>query len=61
MNRGQTKDYFESEKIEFYENLVQGYLELSELFRDRIMKIDATKSMDEVTSLILNDLETFIK
>lgn len=61
VHRGQTKDYFESEKVEFYENLVQGYRELSELFKERIMKIDATKSMDEVTSLILNDLETFIK
>lgn len=59
--RGNAKDYFESQKAEFYQNLVDGYRELSGIFSDRIMKIDAEKSVADVTKLIIKDLETFIK
>jgi dTMP kinase len=59
--RGNAKDYFESQKAEFYQNLVDGYRELSEIFNDRILKIDAEKSVSDVTKLILSDLEKFIK
>jgi dTMP kinase len=58
--RGNDKDYFESQKQEFYQNLVDGYRELSELFSDRILKLNAEKSISEVTALILNDLERLI-
>ena len=58
--RGNEKDYFESQKGEFYQNLVDGYRELSNLFGDRILTINAEKSLPEVTSLIINDLEKFI-
>lgn len=59
--RGNVKDYFESQKAEFYQNLVDGYRDLSEMFSERILKIDAEKSVDQVTKLIIKDLETFVK
>lgn len=54
--RGNEKDYFESEKSEFYQNLLDGYRELSELFSERILKINAEKSPSEVTKEIIADL-----
>lgn len=58
--RGQEKDYFESQKHEFYQMLIDGYRELSDVFSDRIVKIDAKKSQEAVTKLILNDLEKIL-
>lgn len=57
--RGNEKDYFETEKQEFYQNLIDGYRELSEVFPERIMKIDASKSAAQVTQFIIQDLEKF--
>ncbi len=59
--RGNVKDYFESQKAEFYQNLVDGYRELSTLFPERIMKIEAERSASYVSLQICNDLENFIK
>lgn len=58
--RGQEKDYFESEKTEFYEKLIRGYRKVAELFPDRVMKIDASKDVDSVSKLITEDLLRFI-
>jgi len=58
--RGNAKDYFESQKHEFYQNLIDGYRELSELFPERILKLNAQKSIQEVTDLIKKDLETIL-
>lgn len=57
--RGNEKDYFESQKQEFYQNLVDGYRELSDFFSERILKIDASKDQKTVTDAILKDLENF--
>lgn len=54
--RGGEKDYFESEKQEFYQKLIDGYRSLAELFPDRILKIDASVPMSSVTQLLKNDL-----
>lgn len=59
--RGNAKDYFESEKAEFYQNLVHGYRELVSVFEERILKIDAEKSPLDVTERIIRDLERFIR
>jgi len=59
--RGNQKDYFEAQKQEFYQNLVDGYRELSEIFSVRILKIDAEKTTSEVTKKIRQDLDGFIK
>ena len=58
--RGQEKDYFEQEKNEFYQNLIDGYRELSDIFPERILKIDASNTPAEVTKKIITDLEGFI-
>jgi len=59
--RGQHKDYFESENHQFYSELIQGYRDMATLFPERIFKIDATRSMNEVQSTIQADLEQFLK
>jgi dTMP kinase len=58
--RGNSKDYFESQKNEFHENLVDGYREVADIFQDRILKINAQRSIEEVTLEIIRDLEGFI-
>lgn len=55
--RGNKKDYFESQKNEFYQNLLDGYRELSSIFSERILKINAETTPSEVTSHILKDLQ----
>lgn len=59
--RGQAKDYFESEKAEFYFNLIDGYREVAKIFPERILKINAEKSQTEVTQLIMQDLQRLVK
>jgi thymidylate kinase len=59
--RGQEKDYFESEKTDFYMNLIDGYREMAQIFPDRILKIDASASADEVSKIISTDLERLLK
>lgn len=58
--RGQEKDYFELEKNEFYQNLIDAYRELVEIFPERILKIDAKENPVSVTQKIIQDLEGFI-
>lgn len=58
--RGKDKDYFESEKTEFYENLMDGYRELADFFPERILKLNAEKNQNEVTTMILTDLEKLL-
>jgi dTMP kinase len=58
--RGQQKDYFESQKTEFYLQLIDGYREMAHLFPERILKINAETDAPSVTSLIYQDLESFI-
>ncbi len=58
--RGNAKDSFESQKAEFYQNLVDGYRELATIFPERIMKIEAERSASYVSLQIANDLEKFI-
>jgi dTMP kinase len=54
--RGSEKDYFESEKTEFYLNLIDGYREMAQIFSERILTIDASKNPEEISQLIALDL-----
>lgn len=45
-------DRFESENIEFFERVRNGYLELADIFNERIIVIDASKRIDVVQSEI---------
>jgi dTMP kinase len=58
--RGQAKDYFESEKEEFYQKLVDGYREVAALFPDRVLKIDASVDPGSVKAQIMKDLAKFV-
>lgn len=58
--RGNQKDYFEAQQLEFYQNLVDGYRELSKIFAERILTINAEKTQSDVTKVIMADLERFI-
>jgi len=59
-SRGLVKDYFESEKADFYLNLIEGYREAQGLFPHRIVTIDAQKTISQVTESILTDLRRLI-
>lgn len=58
--RGNQKDYFEAQKQEFYQNLLDGYREVSEIFPDRILKVNAEKTPEDVTQFIISDLEKIL-
>jgi dTMP kinase len=60
-NRGSQKDYFESEEIHFYQNLIDGYRQAASLFPERIFTLNANQSIDEVKTLILSDLDKILK
>lgn len=55
--RNQEKDYFEREKIHFYEKLMQGHEELCQIFPARMVTVDAEKNIDEV----YQQMEAFFK
>lgn len=59
--RGEVKDYFESEKTEFYANLIEGYHEMAESFPERILTIDASQTPEQVSEIINSDLEKILK
>jgi len=60
LQRGQKKDYFESEKQEFHQKLIDGYREVARLFSKRIVTIDASQNQNNVTNYILQDLQKFL-
>jgi len=51
---------FETEKIEFFTKVREGYLYLSEKYPERIKPIDAVQSMDDVTKEILVTLDNIL-
>src|SRR5690606_25923336 len=55
--RGNVKDYFESEKKDFYEALVKGYQDMAGLFDKRIKTIDGTHRPEIISQIIHQDLE----
>jgi dTMP kinase len=59
--RGQQKDYFESEETEFYLNLIDGYREMAQIFSERILTIDASKTPEEISKVIDLDLGKILK
>lgn len=54
---GSQEDRFEEEALAFHERVRQGYLELAEHQKERMVVIDATPSADEVTEAIHKVLE----
>lgn len=58
--RNAPKDYFEAKGIEFYKKLVVGYDLMHELFPNRILKLDAEGSLDQVTTAINSTIDQLI-
>lgn len=58
--RNAPKDYFEARGIEFYKKLVVGYDLMHELFPNRILKLDAEGSLDQVTDSIFKTMENLL-
>lgn len=58
--RNAPKDYFEAKGVEFYKKLVVGYDLMHELFPNRILRLDAEGSLDEVTNLILGTMDKLL-
>jgi dTMP kinase len=58
--RGQIKDYFEAEKQEFHQQLIEGYRAVADLFPERVLSIDGSADLQTVTKLILSDLEKLL-
>jgi dTMP kinase len=55
--RGNDKDYFEKEHEEFYNLLAHGFDELAKKFSDRIVTIDATLPVKNITELLIKELK----
>lgn len=53
-------DRIESETILFHRHVREGYLELSNIYPDRIHKIDAIESKDEIHSKICNIVDKIL-
>lgn len=58
--RGSQKDYFESEKHEFYQRLIDGYREVATLFPERILTLSAETGPEKISAMILSDLEKLV-
>lgn len=55
------KDRLESEDIEFHRQVAEGYDALQRTFPERIISVDATKSIEEVRDDIIPKLDAFLR
>ena len=55
------KDRIEEAGIEFHNRVLEGYLDLEEKFKDRIISIDASKSIEEVRLEIRGHLDRILE
>ncbi|NOT78100.1 MAG: dTMP kinase [Bacteriovoracaceae bacterium] len=58
--RNAPKDYFESKGVEFYKKLVVGYDMMAELFPQRILKMDAEVTTEQMTMQICGAIDQLI-
>lgn len=58
---GQAEDRLDAEKVAFHEDVYKGYLALEEQYPDRILGIDASRSIDEICDDIFRKLEDVLK
>lgn len=55
------QDRLENEKLDFHNTVFKGYLELEEIYKDRIIGIDATKNIDEISNQIISHINNILK
>ena len=58
--RNAPKDYFEAKGPEFYKKLIVGYDLVAELFPNRILKLDAEVTLDQMSMQILDTVDKLI-
>ena len=58
---GQAEDRLDAEKVAFHEEVYRGYLALEKENPDRIVGIDASRSIEEIREDIVNKLEELLK
>jgi len=49
-------DRLDQENLVFHQKVRQGYLKLIDMYQDRIIKIDGTKSLEEITDFVLKKI-----
>lgn len=50
-------DRLESEKLEFHQRVAEGYREMAARYPERIVKLDATKTVEEIHEAIISVIE----
>lgn len=58
--RNAPKDYFEAKGVDFYKKLIVGYDLVAELFPNRIVKLDAEVTLDQMAMQIAESVDRFI-
>lgn len=60
-NKTREVNRLDMEKVDFHHKVREGYQKVCERFSERIVMVDASKSMDEVFYEVLQSIQTFIK
>jgi len=55
------RDRLESEKTEFYAEVLRGYSELETIYKSRIIGIDAGGSVEEIHNMVIKHIEPALK
>jgi dTMP kinase len=55
--RGHERDYFESQDKRFHQKLIEGYDLVAEIFPERIVKLNAERSQDEIFNQISDHID----
>ena len=58
---GQAEDRLDAEKVAFHEEVYKGYLTLEEMYPDRIVGIDASRSIEDIKEDICRKLEEVLR
>ena len=53
-------DRMELEKLSFHEKVAQGYREMADRDSERIVRIDATKSVEEIHEIIISEVSKYV-
>ena len=56
----QKLDRLEQESIDFHKKVYEGYLELSKIYKERYVIIDASRSVEEISKEIISKFEDYI-
>lgn len=58
--RSETPDRLESEELEFHKRVYEGFIALQRRYPDRVKKVDASKSIDEVFHQVVELIECLL-